>query len=118
VSDASCLFCKIVGREINSEIIAENDHVIVIKDISPKAPVHYLIIPKKHFENLLTFDDADAPVAHAVMAMARDLGKKLSTPQAFNLISNNGKEVGQSVFHSHWHFLSGSHIKDVTGNDL
>lgn len=117
MSDASCIFCKIINREIKSEIIQENDQVVVVKDINPKAPVHYLIIPKKHFENLLTFDD-DKEVACAVMAMARDLGKALDKPQAFNVISNNGAEVGQSVFHMHWHFLSGSHIKDITGMDL
>jgi histidine triad (HIT) family protein len=118
VRNASCLFCKIIGREINSEIIRENDNVIVIKDINPKAAVHYLIIPKKHFENLLTLDDDDKQMAHSIMAMARDLGKSLKEPQAFNLISNNGAAVGQSVFHSHWHFLSGSNIKDITGTDL
>ena len=117
MSDASCIFCKIISREIKSEIIKENDQVIVVKDINPQAPVHYLVIPKKHFINLLEFDD-DKELASSVMAMARDLGKSLKKPQAFNFISNNGSEVGQSVFHMHWHFLSGSHIKNITGINL
>lgn len=101
-----CLFCKIIQGFIPSDIIAENDYVTVIKDIKPRAPVHYLILPKDHYENLFDMTAEHEPYIWHVMTMAQQLGKSLETPQAFNLVCNNGKEAGQVVFHQHFHFLS------------
>ena len=107
-----CIFCKIIAKEIPSKIIAQNDDVVVIQDISPKAPVHYLIIPKKHIDDVMSLQEADALLAGKMFLMAKELGNKLSSPQAFRLLVNNGSDVGQSVFHLHFHFLSG---KKMTG---
>jgi len=112
VSD--CIFCKIIQGVIKSTIIAENEHVIAIQDIAPKAPFHYLIMPKKHIISLATLTNADQEYVTQVMLMARDLAQNVPN-KAFNLIANNGKEVGQSVFHLHFHFLAG---KDLYQNGL
>lgn len=108
----NCIFCSIVSGQIPSKKIAENEHVIVVQDIAPKAPVHYLIIPKKHIADIASLEDANSELAGQIMLMARDLSQKLSGSQAFRLIINNGADVGQTVFHLHVHFLSGKTMAD------
>jgi histidine triad (HIT) family protein len=112
VSD--CIFCKIIQGAIKSTIIAQNEYVIAIQDIMPKAPFHYLIMPKKHIISLATITEADQEYITQVMFMARDLAQNVPN-KAFNLIANNGSEAGQSVFHLHFHFLAG---KDLYKNGL
>ena len=112
--DPKCIFCKIIQKEINSKTIKENEHAIVIQDLYPKAPIHYLILPKKHIININDFSDQDAQFyAPAMLQIARDVAKEiqkakqLTEPLAFNIVVNNGAAAGQSVFHSHWHLISG-----------
>jgi diadenosine tetraphosphate (Ap4A) HIT family hydrolase len=109
VLSSTCIFCKIIQKTIPSTIIAENDHVIVVQDIAPKAPIHYLIIPKIHVESISALSDKDAAYCWHMMQMAQDLGKKLPA-QAFNIIINNGAAAGQSVMHLHLHFIAGKNI--------
>lgn len=111
-SQIGCVFCKIIARTIPASIIEETDTTIVIKDIAPKAPIHYLIIPKKHIESVKALGNDDATVANDLFIMAAHLSTKLSGSQSFRLISNNGSDAGQSVFHLHLHFLSGKQMLD------
>jgi histidine triad (HIT) family protein len=112
MENQSCVFCAIVAKKIPATYIDENESVIVIRDISPKAPTHYLIIPKKHIQDLSTIAPEDAVYAQAIMMMANQLSKRLTGSKAFRLIINNGSDVGQSVFHLHSHFLSGKKMTD------
>ncbi len=107
--DASCIFCKIIQRTIKSTIAYENDHVLVIEDIAPKAPIHYLIIPKQHVDNINTLTPSDDQYVLSMIKAAQELGNKIPS-KAFNLISNNGAAAGQSVFHLHMHFLAGKNL--------
>ena len=107
MSDVSCLFCKIIQGEVPSTTIAENDYVKVIKDLYPRAPIHYLILPKVHYENIFDMQPEHQEYVWQVMLMAQSLGKSLEAPQAFRLGCNNGKEAGQVIFHQHFHFLVG-----------
>jgi len=107
-----CIFCKIINRKLPSTIIAENNDILVIQDIQPKAPIHYLIIPKNHIEDIQSLSEADAFYSSHMLMMAGQISKKLSGSQAFRLIINNGSEAGQSVFHLHCHFLSGKIMTD------
>lgn len=109
---STCIFCKIIARQIPAQIIAENDQVMVIKDIMPKAPIHYLIIPKIHINDVQSLSSHDTVLAGSMLLMAREIGQKLSGSQSFRLISNNGADSGQSVFHMHMHFLSGKKMLD------
>lgn len=109
---SSCIFCKIIAKQIPSTFIAENDQLIVIKDIHPKAPIHYLIIPKKHLADVAEFQSDDVALAGAMLLMAKELSAQLSGSKAFKLMVNNGADVGQSVFHSHMHFLAGKKMAD------
>ena len=104
---SSCVFCKIIDQKIPATVIAENDQIIVIKDINPKAPIHYLIIPKKHLADITAFDEADKDLAGSMILMAKELAHNLSGSQAFKLVVNNGADAGQVVLHAHFHFLSG-----------
>ncbi len=108
----SCIFCSIIAHTIPATIVAENDSVLVIKDIAPKAPIHYLIIPKTHITNLIEMQPSQASHAADMMKMAHELSQKLSGSKAFRLIINNGPDSGQSVFHLHAHFLSGKQMLD------
>jgi histidine triad (HIT) family protein len=110
VQMADCVFCKIVSGELESAIVAESEHVLAIKNIQPVAPVHYLIIPRIHIKTMTQLGPSHEATALAMCAMVRELAETLDDPQAYNIIINNGEEAGQSVFHLHWHFLSGRNI--------
>ena len=101
-----CIFCKIINKELPAEIIAENDHTIVIKDIAPKAPIHYLIIPKVHFKNIQEAEGCC--VTNSMVQAARQLGHS-----DYRLVINNGHQAGQRVFHLHMHYLAGSELSDL-----
>ncbi len=108
-----CIFCSIIARQLPSTVITENEHVIVIKDIAPKAPIHYLILPKNHLRDIRDAQPCDGITLAAVLFMAQELSSKLDAPGAFRLIFNNGHEVGQRVFHLHAHFLAGKQYTDI-----
>jgi len=112
MSVQDCIFCKIISKYIPAKIIDENDDILVIQDLHPKAPVHYLIIPKKHIENIKKLEEADSDYVAKMMLMARKISEKLPGSGSFRLIMNNGKDAGQSVFHLHSHFLSGKKMTD------
>ena len=109
---ADCIFCKIIARELPAKIVAENNSVIVIQDIHPKAPTHLLIVPKKHLSDLRELQVSYGTLMANVLFMAQELSKKIEAPGAFNLLFNNGAEAGQKVFHMHAHFLAGKRVVD------
>lgn len=106
-----CIFCKIIAGAIPSTKIAETEELIVIKDIAPKAPIHYLIIPKKHSEDVRAWAAVDLPLAGTIFAMAQQLSKQLNNC-AFRLVISNGYDAGQRVFHTHVHFLAGGKFSE------
>ncbi|MDR3550920.1 MAG: histidine triad nucleotide-binding protein [Candidatus Babeliales bacterium] len=112
MSDQNCIFCKIINKQIPSNIVAENDELIVIKDIAPKAPVHLLIIPRIHIKDVASLDSSHIDLAGKMVLMAQGLSKQLSGSKAFRLMINNGADAGQAVFHLHMHFLSGKRMLD------
>lgn len=108
-----CVFCKIIQKQIPSTLVLEDNDIIVIKDIAPKAPVHYLIIPKLHIKDIKSLEAQHTDLAGKILLTARDISNTLSDAGSFRLISNNGSDVGQSVFHLHFHFLSGKRFTDL-----
>lgn len=113
----SCIFCKIISGDIPAHIIWQNDSIIAINDIAPKADTHILVIPKKHIQDIVCLDNADAELAADLLLATRDIAKKYSL-DAFRLVVNNGKQAGQSVFHLHIHILAGMHIPGMQATDL
>lgn len=101
------LFEKIIDREIPADIIFEDELSIVIKDISPQAPIHLLIIPKKVIPKLSDSTAEDQSILGHLMLVAGQIADQLGLDETFRLVVNNGAKAGQSVFHLHLHLLSG-----------
>ncbi len=104
----NCIFCKIIRGEIPSKKVYEDDRVLVIEDIGPKAPLHLLVFPKRHFENCLDMTEADeALVGYAYRTAGQIARQKGYAESGFRIVQNNGEGAGQSVFHIHFHLLAG-----------
>ena len=97
-----CIFCKIVNGEIPSKKVNENEKFLAFYDINPIAPIHVLIIPKEHFEK---FDETPEELFSEMAKFIKETAKKLEITD-YRLITNNGKNAGQEVFHLHIHMLS------------
>lgn len=108
-----CVFCKIIKGEIPSKKEYEDEEVIVFHDISPKAPVHILVIPKKHVSKLADAQDSDALLLGRCQIVAKDIAKKLGIGDAFRVLTASGRGAGQSVFHLHYHVVGGGKIENV-----
>lgn len=110
VAAQDCLFCKIIAGTESAKIIAQNDDVIVFESIRPRHPSHWLIIPKKHIQDLKSATLVDVEMLGKLLKAAGDLGNQLQEPQAFNIAINEGSSAGQMVFHLHLHFYSHSKL--------
>lgn len=103
-----CLFCKIVNREIPSEFLYEDDGYVVFKDINPAAPVHLLIVPKKHIRSINDLYSDDQPTISGLFMIAKDMAKQEGVNESgYKLLFNVEKGGGQVVFHIHLHLIGG-----------
>ena len=107
-----CVFCAIVRGSIPSVTVYQNEHVTVIKDIAPKAPVHLLIVSRVHVPDVASLQADHSDVAAAMLMVTSQLQNQLTGSRSFRLITNTGIDAGQSVFHLHFHFLSGKSFQD------
>lgn len=108
MSDPGCIFCKISSGNIPAEIVYETDEVLAFRDINAQAPVHVLIIPRKHIASINELDDADAALVGQLYTAARDIAKAESTDDAgYRVTMNCNRAAGQTVFHLHLHLLGG-----------
>jgi histidine triad (HIT) family protein len=104
---SDCLFCRIVGGEIPAKKVYEDAYVLAFEDISPKAPTHVLIIPKKHFAGLNEAKTEDAEVIGRCHLAAAEIARQRNIEQGYRTVLNVGPGAGQSVFHLHVHLLGG-----------
>ena len=103
-----CLFCRIVAGEIPSTRVHEDDLVIAIRDIAPRAPTHILLLPRRHIGSALDLTDADAPLVGRLFAVGADIARSEGIADAgYRLVSNVGRWGGQSVDHLHIHLMGG-----------
>ncbi len=105
-TDPTCLFCRIGRREIPAKILFENDHVLAFHDIAPKAPTHVLVIPKVHVAGLSGTDAAHAAALGSCLVAVAELARTLGL-SSYRVVSNDGADAGQSVFHLHFHLMGG-----------
>ncbi|MDH3347244.1 MAG: histidine triad nucleotide-binding protein [Desulfobulbaceae bacterium] len=102
----NCLFCKIVRGEIPADKLYEDDEVLAFRDISPQAPLHFLVIPKKHISGPGTVGQEDEKLLGKVMRVGSEVAAKEGIKH-YRQVFNNGEEAGQTVFHIHMHVLGG-----------
>lgn len=108
----NCLFCKIAAGKIPSNKAYEDDAVLAFHDIAPQAPVHVLIIPKKHVASVLELTQGDGALFYHMVEVANSLAKELHIAESgFRLVTNAGEDGGQSVKHLHLHLLGGRSLK-------
>ena len=104
----NCLFCRIIGGEIPAGKVYEDDKLIVIEDISPVAPVHLLVIPRRHIVNSLDMQQDDCTLIGHVFQVAAAIARERGfADDGFRIVNNNNAGSGQSVFHIHFHLLAG-----------
>ena len=105
MTEANCIFCKIVSGDIASDKIAETANTLAFGDIAPLSKVHLLVIPKKHYKNVVELSEASPAVLGELMSQATSLAQE-HTNGSFKLQFNTGSEAGQTIFHAHAHVLS------------
>ena len=101
-----CVFCKISDGEIPSDVIYEDEKVIAFNDLDPQAPIHFLVIPKKHITSLATLDESDSDLVAKIMLVIQKLAKE-NNLEGYRVVTNIGEDGGQSVPHLHFHVLGG-----------
>jgi len=111
----NCIFCKIIKGEIPSTKVYEDDDMLIIKDVNPQAKIHYLLLPKQHYANIMEMSDAQAAVLGRCLKKLSEIADGLGLRGGFRLVSNKGKDACQSVEHLHIHILGGEQLADKMG---
>ncbi len=108
----SCIFCKIVKKEIPSEIVFEDSEILAFKDITPVAPTHILIIPKEHIPSLNNLNQSHKEVVSDILFKIKEIAKDMGIhEQGYRIINNCGKDGGQTVDHLHFHLMAGRQMQ-------
>lgn len=106
------IFEKIASREIPAEIIHETDELVAFRDVNPQAPIHVLIVPKKHIVRIGEAGDLDAELLGRLLLAAREVARKEGVSESgYRLVINNGRDAGESVPHLHLHLLGGRSLQ-------
>jgi len=107
-----CIFCKIARKEVPAKLIYEDEQVVAFHDINPQAPIHILLVPRKHIASLHDCAEADAALMGHGLIVARNLAEREKlTGSGYRVVLNTGEGAGQSVFHIHFHLLGGRNFK-------
>lgn len=106
-----CLFCKIINGEIPSQKVYEDEYVYAFNDISPTAPVHILIVPKKHISTINDIEDNDAELIGRIYLAAKKIAKEKGIAEdGYRVVTNCNSMAGQTVFHIHYHLIGGREL--------
>ncbi len=102
-----CIFCRIAAKEVPAGIVYEDADVVAFRDLSPQAPTHLLVIPKRHVVSLTDMVDTDAALLGAMMLAAKKVAIESGLTGGYRVVTNSGPDAGQSVSHLHLHVLGG-----------
>ena len=105
VSDANCIFCKIIDRKIPSTVVSEDDSYVAVRDVNPQAPTHILILPKNHIANISQADNAE--LLGSLFLKVGQIARAEKLDRGFRTVVNTGEQGGQTVDHLHIHILGG-----------
>ncbi|MBQ2897042.1 MAG: histidine triad nucleotide-binding protein [Clostridia bacterium] len=109
-----CIFCKIINKEIPSTIVYEDESVIAFKDLNPVAPVHILVVPKKHISALREVQEEDITLLGKVLYTCKEIAKSLpECDGGYRVINNCGDNAGQTVKHIHFHIIGGKNMPNL-----
>ena len=107
-----CLFCKIAAGKMDTDFIYQDEQVVVFEDINPKAPVHLLIVPKKHISDLNSLETEDSELIGHIYQIAKQMAAEYDIAESgYRLVSNCGDDGGQTVYHIHFHLLGGRKLQ-------
>ena len=107
-----CIFCKIIKKEVPSTLVYENEHIYAFRDIHPQAKTHILVVTKKHISSLMETNIGAEMLKHLLEAIKEITKKEKIDLSGFRIVTNNGPDAGQTVFHLHFHVLGGEKLSD------
>ncbi len=103
-----CTFCRVIAHELEGDFVYEDEEIVAFHDINPQAPVHVLIVPKKHIASLNELSPADAPIVGKMALVAKKVARELGVAErGYRLVWNTGEDAGQWIYHIHLHLLGG-----------
>lgn len=106
-----CIFCKIIKRAVPADVVYEDEEIIAFKDIQPAAPIHILIIPKKHIPSLVQLEKEDEQLVGKIYTVINEVAHLVGVKEkGYRVIVNCGKDGGQEVQHLHFHLLAGKQL--------
>jgi histidine triad (HIT) family protein len=105
--DRDCLFCKIVAKEVQAQVVLDRDDVLAFRDVNPQAPTHILVIPKVHVPSLEAVAGSQGPLLSSLVAAVNEVAREDGVAGGFRVVTNVGRAAGQSVDHLHLHVLGG-----------
>ena len=106
----NCLFCKIIKGEIPTNKVYEDDEILAFKDINPKAPVHILVIPKKHISSAKEIKEEDEGLIGKMFTVINKIADEFKLENGYRIVNNCGEDGGQEVMHLHFHLLGGKKL--------
>jgi histidine triad (HIT) family protein len=106
MTDPNCLFCKIINKEIPAKILFENEDLLIFEDIKPAAPIHHLIVPKKHIQSVAHLQETDKDIIANLLLSTKNQAQSLDL-KGYKVNINVGREGGQVIDHLHLHLLGG-----------
>jgi histidine triad (HIT) family protein len=119
MSDADCLFCRIVAGEVPATVVHRTDTTVAFRDINPQAPTHVLVVPTAHHPDAVALAAADPTLLADVFAAAGEVARAEGIADGgYRMVFNTGSDAGQTVFHAHLHLLGGSWLGALAGNPL
>jgi histidine triad (HIT) family protein len=114
--EESCIFCRIARGELGTEFLAESEHNVAFSDLAPQAPVHVLVVPKRHFSALRAIGPDDADILSDALALATWVAREHGLYSGgYRVITNDGEDAGQTVPHLHFHVLGGARLQAGLG---
>jgi histidine triad (HIT) family protein len=114
--ERDCIFCRIVRGEFNTKFVAESEHAVAFDDIDPKSPVHVLVIPKRHVQSLQHLVPEDPATAGELLSLAAEVARVRGIAESgFRVLTSDGEDAGQTVFHLHFHVMGGHRLTGQLG---
>lgn len=108
---SDCLFCRIINKDLPADVVYEDEQVVAFRDIHPQAPVHVLVIPRRHVPNLEAAGEEDETLLGHICTVAAELARRDKiAASGYRLVANVGPDAGESVNHLHFHLLGGRHL--------